>query len=121
MPLLPQSAPQWLITAGRVVGIVFAAGLLVLWLMLAARPLVARLLRPARPDGLPVLTRPAAWALQFIDGLAVLRSPALLARVLGITALAWAASITEYWLAMRAVGVQLTPAGRGLLRSAPSG
>ena len=34
LPLLPTTAPQWLLTGGRVVGIVFIAGLLALWLLL---------------------------------------------------------------------------------------
>ncbi len=117
MPLLPQSAPRWLITAGRVVGGVFATGLLVLWLVLAARPLVARIL-----DRLcirfPLLRKPSAWMLRFVDGLAVLRSPSLLAKTLLLTALAWVASIGEYWLAMRAMGVQLTPAAAAFSISA---
>ncbi len=117
MPLLPQSAPQWLITAGRVVGAVFAAGLIMLWLVLAARPLVARILDRLTAR-FPMLGKPAAWTLKFVDGLAVLRSPALLARVVGITALAWMASITEYWLAMRAVGVTLSPAAAAFSISA---
>jgi glycosyltransferase 2 family protein len=109
MPLLPQSAPQWLITAGRIVGIVFVTGLVVLWLILAARPLVAGIL-DRLSTRFPLLSKPSAWVLRFVDGLAVLRSPSLLARTVGITALAWAASVTEYWLAMRALGVHLTPA-----------
>jgi glycosyltransferase 2 family protein len=109
MPMLPQSAPAWLLTAGRVVGLLFAVGLLALWLILAARPLVARFLdRLSR--SFSMLQPPSAWALRFIDGLEVLRSPSLLARTLGITALAWAASVVEYWLAMRAMGVRLSPA-----------
>jgi glycosyltransferase 2 family protein len=117
MPLLPQSAPQWLITTGRIVGIVFAAGLLALWLVLAARPLVARIL-DALSARFPPLGKPATWVLRFVDGLAALRSPALLVRILGLTALAWAASITEYWLAMAAVGVRLPPAGAAFCISA---
>lgn len=117
MRLLPQSAPQWLITGGRVVGAVFAAGLAGLFLVLAARPLVARLLDRISAR-FPLLAKPAGWALRFVDGLAVLRSPALLVRILGITALAWAASITEYWLAMAAMGVYLTPAAAAFCISA---
>jgi uncharacterized protein (TIRG00374 family) len=117
MSLLSQSAPEWLITAGRVVGIVFATGLLALWLVLAARPLVARIL-----DWLsfrfPLLRKPSAWALRFVDGLAVLRSPSLLGKALALTALAWIVSIAEYWLAMRAMGVQLTPAAAAFSISA---
>jgi hypothetical protein len=108
--LLPSTAPQWLTGAGRVAAIVFGAGLLTLWLMLVARPLVARWL-----DWLSArihwLVNPASWALRFLDGLAALRSPSLLGQTLGITALAWAASIAEYWLVMAAMGIHLPPVG----------
>lgn len=107
MPLLPESAPQWLVTAGRIVGIVFAFGLVVLWLILTARPLVVRILDRLTAR-FPLLVKPAGWALHFVDGLAVLRSPGLLARVVGLTALAWVAAIGEYWLAVRSVGVTLS-------------
>jgi uncharacterized protein (TIRG00374 family) len=115
--LLPESAPQWLINAGRVAVAVFGAGLLILFAMLLARPLVARVLdRLSARFGW--LAKPASWALRFLDGLAVLRSPSLLARILGITALAWAASITEYWLAMAAMGIRLPVAGAAFSISA---
>ncbi|MGE5602750.1 MAG: lysylphosphatidylglycerol synthase transmembrane domain-containing protein [Nitrososphaerales archaeon] len=117
MPLLPHSAPQWLITAGQVVGIVFATGLGVLWLILAGRPVVARILDRLSAR-FPFLSRPSAWGLRFVDGLSVLRSPSLLARTVGITALAWVGSIVEYWLAMRALGVHLTPAAAAFSISA---
>lgn len=117
MPLLPHSAPQWLVTGGRVVGGVFAAGLLALWLVLMMRAHVAALLDRISTR-FPLLAKPSAWALHFIDGLEVLRSPGLLARTVALTALAWAASITEYWFAMRAVGVQLGPSGAAFSISA---
>lgn len=117
MPLLPQTAPQWLITGGRVAGAVFALGLLVLWLMLAARSAVARVLDRVGAR-FPALAKPATWMLHFVDGLAVLRSPRLLGRVLILTAVAWAASITEYWLAVASVGVYLSPAGASFCISA---
>lgn len=115
--LLPESAPQWLISAGRVAVIVFGAGLAILFVMLLARPLVARLL-DAISERIHWLATPAGWALRFVDGLAVLRSPGLLARILVITALAWVASITEYWLAMAAMGIHLPAAGAAFSISA---
>ncbi|MCU0507436.1 MAG: flippase-like domain-containing protein [Anaerolineae bacterium] len=116
-PLLPESAPPWLISAGRVALVVFGAGLLILIAMLLARPLVERIVASVSAR-VGWLAKPAGWALRFLDGLAVLRSPGLLARVLAITALAWAASITEYWLAMAAMGVRLPPAGAAFSISA---
>jgi uncharacterized protein (TIRG00374 family) len=117
MRFLPQTAPQWLTTAGQLTGAIFAAGLVLLWVMLSARPWVERVLQ--RMSGrLPLLVKPAAWALRFVDGLGVLRSPGLLARTLAITALAWLASIAEYWLAMRAVDVNLSAAGAAFSLSA---
>jgi uncharacterized protein (TIRG00374 family) len=114
---LPESAPQWLINAGRVAALVFGAVLVILFVMLLARPLVVRIL-----DWLTArvrwLARPAGWALRFVDGLAVLRSPSLLLRVVGITALAWAASIAEYSLAMAAMGIRLPVAGAAFSISA---
>lgn len=115
--LLPESAPLWLINAGRVALVVFGTGLLILIAMLMARPLVERAVVAisARVGG---LAKPAGWVLRFLDGLAALRSPGLLARVLALTALAWTASITEYWLAMSAMGVRLPPAGAAFSLSA---
>jgi uncharacterized protein (TIRG00374 family) len=115
--LLPETAPQWLISAGRVAAVVFGVGLLVLFAMLLARPLVARVL-DALSARVHWLAKPSGWALRFLDGLAVLRSPGLLARIVGITALAWAASITEYWLAMASMGIRLPPAGAAFSISA---
>jgi uncharacterized membrane protein YbhN (UPF0104 family) len=117
LPLLPAAAPQWLLTGGRVVGLVFAAGLVGLFTVLLARPLVARIV-DRLGAAFPPLARPGAWALRFVDGLDALRRPRLLAPTLGLTALAWAASITEYWLAMRAMGVDLSPAGAAFCLSA---
>jgi glycosyltransferase 2 family protein len=115
--LLPEFAPQWLIDAGRVAALVFGAGLVVLFAMLLARSVVKRVLD--RVSALiPWLAKPAGWALRFVDGLAVLRSPVLLARVAAITALAWVASVTEYWLAMAAMGIQLPLPGAAFSISA---
>jgi glycosyltransferase 2 family protein len=115
--LLPESAPQWLVDAGRMAALVFGAGLLVLFAMLLARPVVARVLAGIS-ERMRWAAKPAGWALRFVDGLAVLRSPGLLARVVAITALAWAASITEYWLAMAAMGIELPLAGAAFSISA---
>ncbi len=108
LPLLPQNAPEWLVTGGRIVGAGFAAGLLGLWFVLTARGEVARLLQRLT-NRLPWLAKPSSAALRFVDGLAVLRSPGLLVRVIGLTVMAWTASIAEYWLALRALGLQLSP------------
>lgn len=117
MRLLSESAPQWLISAGRVAAVVFGAGLVILFVMLLARPLVARIIEGLSAR-LPWLAKPAGWGLRFLDGLAVLRSPALLAQILAITALAWVASIAEYWLVMAAMGIRLPAAGAAFSISA---
>ena len=117
LPLLPTTAPQWLLTGGKVAGLVFVTGLLALWLLLIARSLVARVL-DRLSAAIPLLARPAAWALRFVDGLVALRTPRLLAATLALTALAWLASIAEYWLATRAVGVHLSLAAAAFCISA---
>ena len=115
--LLPATVPPWLVAASRVAGAVFGAGILVLWLGLTGRPWVSALLDRAVAR-FPMLAPPSAWILRFLDGLAVLHSPALLARVVLVTALAWAASTIEYWLAAAAVGVVLSPAAAAFCVSA---
>ncbi len=115
--LLPATAPTWLVTASRVAGVVFGAGILGLWLMLIARPWVSTLLDRVVAR-FPLLAPLSAWILRFLDGLAALRSPALLAQVALVTALAWAASVIEYWLAMAAMGAALSPAGAAFCVSA---
>ena len=117
MPLLAKSAPSWLLTAGRAAGAVFAVGLLALWAVILARPRVERLLNRLS-ERFPLVAKPAVWALRFVDGLAVLRSPVLLGRTLALTALAWTFSILEYWFALASVGVQLPPAGAAFSISA---
>ena len=114
--LLP-AVPAWLVAASRVAGAVFGAGILVLWLGLTGRPWVSVLLDRVVAR-FPVLAPPSIWTLRFLDGLAVLHSPALLARVVLVTALAWAASTIEYWLAAAAVGVALSPAAAAFCVSA---
>jgi hypothetical protein len=89
---------------------------LALWAV-PARPRVERLLNRLS-ERFPLVAKPAVWALRFVDGLAVLRSPVLLGRTLALTALAWTFSILEYWFALASVGVQLPPAGAAFSISA---
>lgn len=105
---LPASAPDWLSIVIRTVGGLFAGGLLILWLALAFRPAVARLVGQAT-GRCPWLRRPARWLEHFLDGLVVLRSPGFLARSVGITLLGWLITVIEYWLVLYAFRLTLSP------------
>ncbi len=59
---------------------------------------------------LPLLRKPRAWLVHFVDGIGALRSPGLLGRAVVIGLLAWTCSALQYFWVFRAFGLPLGPA-----------
>ena len=98
--------PSWLMAGLVTVTLLFVGGLVALWLMLTFRPVFLALLGRlfGRYDW---AVCPIAWIGQFLAGLAVLRSPRLVAGVIGWSLLAWLLSALEYYWVMLACNVPL--------------
>jgi uncharacterized protein (TIRG00374 family) len=99
--------PAWLSAGLTLVTAIFGGALIALGLALAFRSqamgMLERILGRYRWSA-----RPLRWAWNFLDGLAALRSPTLLARSVGIGLVAWTLSALNYYWVFRAFDLPLS-------------